>query len=340
MTIPAVMMMAASLAGGAPAGNAGCARACLAGVADTLLASIVAHDASRLPLAAGYAATENLVPSTPAMMTAWRTITAIKARRYTIDSTSQQLFVAASVAEQTGSALLYGRIALASGRIREIELYINRAQAEGGSMFDPDGMTRLPPVWQATVAPARRPSRADLLAVGRSLFDPSLTPPPADPACVIVETGRVARLTGEMQASVTQSVPTAAPSGRSARTLAKVSCEIVAHRPKDPAARVTIVDEEQGEVVSLAQIRGIVSANLMTIPPESIFLPDNYYARYLGLQTAQRAKLAPNTTELRPMPTTAAVVELARVFDGRLQGFQRFIHVTPEGAISPWVRRQ
>lgn len=327
----------AILASPAPAAGPECDRKCLAGVADRVLASIVAHDAARMPLATDYAATENLVPSTPAMMTPWRTVTAIRAHRYYIDPVTQQLFIVATAAEGRQDALLYGRIALRDRRIAELELYVNRSRGQSGLMFDPAGSTHLPSPWSKTVSAGRRASRADLIAIGKTMFDSALNAPAADPDCVVVETGKGAHLSLEMQAAVTRSSAVSSPSAGASKTVA-VSCENVAHRPNDPEARADLVDEEQSVVIGMAIVRGMVSSYLAPTPPESNFLPDGYYARYRSLQDKQRAAIDPATPILRPMAAHAAVSQIYRIYDGRIQGFQRFILVVPGGSISPWPR--
>ncbi|MGA3158852.1 MAG: hypothetical protein ABSE43_14885 [Steroidobacteraceae bacterium] len=84
------------------------ARAQLTALADKLLDSIAEHDASKLPLASSYAATENGQPAALPMMVLWRTVSSVENRFYIIDPVTHQLFLIARAREGAMDTLLFG----------------------------------------------------------------------------------------------------------------------------------------------------------------------------------------------------------------------------------------
>src|ERR1700741_661724 len=106
---PVALLLGGSLFLGelARAAPPACDRTCLKGFADKLVASIVAHDPSSLPLSATYAATENSVPAAPGMMVIWRTATAAKSHYYVIDPESAQVFLITTLSEGPNDTLLF-----------------------------------------------------------------------------------------------------------------------------------------------------------------------------------------------------------------------------------------
>jgi hypothetical protein len=167
-----------------------CTRACLQGLADKLLDSMVARDPSGLPLTQEYAATENSVPAALNMMTPWRTATAVGGRFYVIDPVSQQLFVMATLSEGPHQTLLYGRLKAHAGKIAEIELFENRSRGQGGFQYAGDIAKGMPAEWSAPVG-ARVPNRAVLLKEGRSIFNTKIKGLASSDTCVLMENGKV-----------------------------------------------------------------------------------------------------------------------------------------------------
>src|SRR5690349_10709916 len=121
LTSVAVLAALLYLSGPAVARPAACDRACLSTTADQVLASMVAHDSTSLPLAQSYKATENAVPAALSMMTLWKTTTAVRHKYYVIDPKSGQVFLVADMAEATGDVLVFGRIKMADRRIEDLE---------------------------------------------------------------------------------------------------------------------------------------------------------------------------------------------------------------------------
>jgi len=319
-----------------------CDRSCLKGFADELLASIVARDPSKLPLASTYAASENSVASSLAVMVRWRTATASKGSYYVIDPESEQVFLIATLSEGPNDTLLFGRLRIQKDLITEVELYTNRSRGQGGFQFDPDGPSHFPPAWTVAVAPERRASRAQLLEVGRSIFDTSVKAPEVSSTCVIMENGKVVAEDPEVLKSIGPT-PKHQPAekkvdlGANPDGTVPVPCGNPPDRPTDKHARTNIVDEEQGVVVSLAVVHGVVEPYLVTNPTVSAFVPNALLRPYAHMLKAQQDSGRFHAPALRQMPATAAVAELHRVFDGKLQGLHLLVNLGAPGSVSPWV---
>jgi hypothetical protein len=335
------MGSAMSMLGAAHAADP-CDRSCLQGLADQLLTSMVAHDSTSLPLARGYAATENSVASALSVMVLWRTVTAAGARYLVIDPQSGQVFVLATLSEGPNDTLLFGRLKVQDRLITEVELYSNRSRGQGGFQFDPDGPSHLPAAWTVAVAPERRASRAQLLQAGRSIFDTSLSAPEVAPNCLVMENGKVVAENPEVLKSIGPSQPDQSRAHRPDLAAnpdggVPVPCGNPPNRPTDRHARTSIIDQEQGVVVSLAVIRGVAEPYLVTQPTVSAFVPDALLAPYADMLRKQQASGKYRAPALRQMPETAAVAELHRIYDGKLQGLHLLVNLGAPGSRSPWV---
>jgi hypothetical protein len=320
-----------------------CDRACLKGFADHLLGSIVAHDTAGLPLSQAYAATENSVPSALNLMVIWRTATAAKGSYYVIDPKSGQVFLIATLSEGPNDALLFGRIRIEGRSITEVELFTNRSRGQGGFQFDADGPSHFPAAWTVSVTPQRRASRAELLEAGRSIFDTSVRAPEASSSCVVMENGKVVAenpdvlkaiggpVTDESK-KVEKKVSSVNPDGT-----VPVPCGNPPNRPTDKHARTTIIDEEQGVVVSMAVVHGVAEPYLVTNPTESAFVPKALLQPYADMLNKQQSSGRFKAAAVRPMTATAAVSEVHRVYDGKLQGLHLLVNLGAPGSKSPWV---
>ena len=323
-----------------------CDRPCLKGFADKLVASIVAHDPTNLPLSPVYAATENSVPSALGMMVIWRTATAAKSRYDVIDPESAQVFLITTISEGPNDTLLFGRLKIRGNLIAEIELYTNRSRGQGGFQFDPDGPAHFPTAWTIPIGPERRASRAQLLEAGRSIFDTSVPAPDVAPGCVIMENGKVVAENPEVLKHIgpTQNDTPKANDEKAKLALnpdgtVSVPCGNPPNRPTDKQARTTIIDEEQGVVVSLAIVSGIAEPYVITHPTESAFVPDALLQPYVDMLKKQQASGKFTDPALRQMSATAVTAELHRIYDGKLQGLHLLVNLGAPGSRSPWVTR-
>ena len=320
-----------------------CGRTCLSGVADAVLASMVAHDPAHLPLARTYAATENAVPAALGMMTLWRTATAAKSKYYIIDPESRQLFMIASIAEGPNDTLLFGRLKVEAGLLSEIELYTNHSRGQGGFQFDGDGPSHFPAAWTVALRPEQRMSRSQLLQAGRSIFDTGVTGPEASEQCVLMENGKVVAEDPEVFKAVgppsDPGAPKPKPRAPNPDGTLSIPCGSPAERPTDPAARTDIVDEEQGVVVSIATVQGIAEPYLVTNPTLSAFVPNQLLRPYADMLKKQQASGVYTAPALRPMKAGGTVAQVHRIFDGKVQGMQLLVNLGAPGLTSPWVNQ-
>jgi hypothetical protein len=324
------------LARSAAAGT--CDRGCLQGLADKLVASIVAHDVTRLPLAQTYAATEDSAPSAVGMMTLWRTVTASRDSYYVIDPVSEQVFLISTISEGSNDALLYGRMKVEANLISELELYTNRSRGQSGFQFSPAGRANFPVAWTMDIAPERRASRAELLQAGRSIFDTTVAAPAIAPGCVLMENGKVVAENAKVAQSVSPDTPGAKPTiVTNPDGTVPIPCGNPPIRPTDKHARTTIVDEQQGVVVSQAIVHGVVEPYLETNPAESAFVPYSLLAPFAAMLKEQRQSGQYHLASVRPMPATQAVAQLHRIFDGKLQGMMMLQSTGAPGSHSPWA---
>jgi hypothetical protein len=314
---------------------AACDRTCLSDAADKLLASIKAHDPGSVPLTRFYRASENGVPAALPMMTIWRTASAVDDRYYVIDPVTQQLFLMANITEGEGHALLFGRIRLVDRQITEIELYVDRSRSDGGFQFDATALAHLPVAWTDKVVPARIPGRAQLLEASRSIFDTSVDGPPGAESCRMMENGKPVAEDPEVLKVVGGGGPQlpANPDGS-----VPIPCGAPPIRPTDPHARYDIVDEQQGIVVSIGTVSGLVQPYLITHPTTSAFVPISLGQPYIDLLAAQRRTgQYDKQPEVVPMPASITVAQMHRYYDGKLQGMHLLEKLGPIGARSPWV---
>jgi hypothetical protein len=315
--------------------RAACDRACLRHEADRLLDSIVHHDPAGLPLTPVYRATENGVAAALPMMTIWQTAGAADDRFYAIDSENQQVFLLANVAEGAHRALLFGRIHRAAGGIDEVELYVDRSRSDGGFQFDATGLGHLPEAWTRPVAPARLLSRQDLLRAGRSIFDTRIDGPEPAAECRMMENGKPVAEDPRVLKVIGVGGPQLPPNPDGS---VPIPCGAPPIRPTDPDARTVIVDEQQGIVVSIATVQGLVQPYLVTDPTLSAYVPDSLGQPYRDLLAAQRKSGdLGHRPELAPTPASISVAQMHRYYDGKLQGMHLLEKLGPPGAHSPWV---
>jgi hypothetical protein len=332
-----VFTVAASATTSAADSEIACDRNCLRGLVDQLLLAMSAHDAVTVPLAREYAATENGRPAALPMMTLWRTAGVARNRFYVIDTVSSQVFLLATVGEGGTDSLLFGRVRVAARRFSEIELYVDRGRGDGGFMFDANGLTNFPPAWTLAQPADRRASRAELLQAGRSIFDVRESSPTPSAECVLMENGRIVGEDPQVLKSLMGPKVDIDKLMHNADGTVAIPCGSPPERPQDVAARTDIADTEQGIVVSIGVVPGIVQPYLAKNPTESAYVPRAMLAPYLATLKQQRESGKFTAPALRAMPGSQLVSELYRIHSGKLQGMMMLQYSMPVGAGSPWV---
>ena len=321
--------LALTCAGNAAAAGPACDRACLSGLVDQTLASMVAHDPDTLPLATSYAATENSHAAALGMMNAWRTITrAGKPSLLAIDSGRGQAYFALPVAEAGGTTALWGRIKVEGRRISEVEIFLSRSRGDHGFSFGAEQMadkfthlTRLP-------AARRKASHDELETLARAAFDPRVDMKidlAAD--CQFTEVGSLVVDPGldDEPARPGADKP--------------LGCIMPPSRPVDLKARIVVVDDETGLVVVAGLVPGIVYPYPFRGHMLSAFIPADM--KEPGLAQAawvQRKVKQGKTGLLAPTPATGETMQVLQYYDGKLQGEQINVSVSGPGMQSAWVK--
>ncbi len=95
------------------------------------------------------------------------------------------------IASNFNDTFLFGRLLERGGQIAEVELYENRSRGQGGFQYGAAGPANLPVEWGQQVDKSRRPARAQLATLARSIFDASVNSPEASVDCVLMENGKV-----------------------------------------------------------------------------------------------------------------------------------------------------
>jgi hypothetical protein len=145
-------------------GTSGCDRACLGGVMTAYLDSLVAHDASKAPLAANARFTED-ARQLAIGEGLWKTAT--KQRPFRTDFLDAATGTAAThaVLEENGApVLLAARLRVVDRRITEVETIVVRSQQEG-ALFQPDALTQPSAAMVTPPAAAQRMPRDSLAEI-------------------------------------------------------------------------------------------------------------------------------------------------------------------------------
>jgi hypothetical protein len=171
----AVLPTAASMAAPDPAlqGAVQCDRACLRQAVDQVLAAMVAHDASKAPLAPGVRYTEN-GQALSLNDGFWNTASGRgKYSHYFLDPRTDQAGFMGVVKENGDDVILAMRIALQGRQVSEIETIMGRS---GLGSTGPSGaktleaMGKPDDIWDRDIPPAERASREDVIRVSNMYF--------------------------------------------------------------------------------------------------------------------------------------------------------------------------
>ncbi len=148
-----------------PSGS--CDRSCLEGIADQYLAAMVAHDASKAPLAKNLIFTENTVklPPTEGL---WFTASGLTDYKFYIsDLREGQVAWVGIVKEHDKPVLLSLRLKVVNRKITEAESIVVRDVSEKNLA----NLKTPPPAFSETLAPSERISREEMLKIPNLYFD-------------------------------------------------------------------------------------------------------------------------------------------------------------------------
>jgi hypothetical protein len=171
MKKPLALLFAIVFAAGIPTAYAqksgSCDRACLEGIADQYLAAMVAHDASKAPLARNFIFTENTIklPPTEGL---WFTASGLgDFKFYICDLQEGQVAWTGFAKEHDKPVLLSVRLKVVNRQITEAESIVLRDVNERnlGNLKNP------PPGFAETLAPSERLSRREMLRMPDIYFE-------------------------------------------------------------------------------------------------------------------------------------------------------------------------
>jgi hypothetical protein len=148
--------------------NYDCDRACLNGFLDQLIAAMVKHDSSTLPLARDVKYTEN----GQALKIGdgfWGTASSLPTYKiYADDPQAGQAMFMGVLKENDAPVIFCLRLKVELHRITEIEALV--ARKEAGSIARPENLVTPNPIFSETVPPAERRSRQNMIAIANSYF--------------------------------------------------------------------------------------------------------------------------------------------------------------------------
>ena len=220
-----------------------CDRECLNRFADQFLASLVAHDPSKAPLAKHVTYTEDGARLEPGDGL-WATASGIGSYKlYFAEPSAGAAGIYALVQENGAAAILFARLEVVHKKITEIETLVARKQTTG--ILNTDDLTRVPPIFLETVPTADRPSRAEMAAMVGKYFDGieqgngDIVPFAKD--CVRIENG-------------IQTCPGTASSRLGALSCGEqLSTKIFTYIQSVNPRRFPVVDEERGLVLAVVR---------------------------------------------------------------------------------------
>lgn len=151
-----------------PAATAGCDYACLTGFVDRYLSALVAHDPSRLPVAARVKVTENTIPLKLGDAL-WGTISGLGTYRiYFADPQAGEVGCECTIRENGTPAILALRLKVEDQKITEVETIVRRG-AEPAQNLEKLGQPN--PVWLQPLAPSEHTPRAEMLKDANQYFE-------------------------------------------------------------------------------------------------------------------------------------------------------------------------
>jgi hypothetical protein len=148
--------------------NYDCDRACLNGFLDQLIAAMVKHDSSTLPLARDVKYTENgqVLKIGDGF---WGTASSLPTYKIYADDPQAGQAMFMGVLKENGAPVIFCvRLKVELHRIAEIEALV--ARKEAGSIARPENLVTPNPIFSEIVPPEQRRSRQNMIAIANSYF--------------------------------------------------------------------------------------------------------------------------------------------------------------------------
>jgi hypothetical protein len=146
-----------------------CDRECLIGVTEAYLAAMVAHDPTRAPVTTTARFTENTRTLKLGEGSAWTNVTGVQNYKvYIADPGAGQIALYTVLDGKERNAIYTLRMKVQDRRISEIEsVYVGIGQSGMASL---DNLKVVAPVWNEVLPPAKRRSRAEMIAITDRYF--------------------------------------------------------------------------------------------------------------------------------------------------------------------------
>jgi hypothetical protein len=159
---------AAGHAGDPPTATSACEDSCLTGFVDQYLAALVAHDPSRLPLAAHVKFTENTIPLKLGDAL-WGTISGTGTYKvYFADPQAGEVGFEGTIQENGTPAILVLRLKVVDRKITEVETIVRRGAGPATAL---EKLGHPNPVFVTPLTRSERVSRADMLKIANEYFE-------------------------------------------------------------------------------------------------------------------------------------------------------------------------
>ena len=287
-----------------------CDRACLYGLMDQYLKAMVAHDPSKVPVAAGAKFTEN-TNAMPLGAGLWKTIKSLGAYTLYAADPSQGSVVYYGTALENGQLALFAvRLKERGRKLTEIESFVIRKTTGIHGTFET--LTQPDPVWAQPLTAGERVPRAAMIHAADQYFNGieqgNGDIVPFDDACVRIENGR--------QTAPSTPAATGAMAGRPAMSARQqFNSKAFAYITEVTQRRFPVVDEENG----------IVFATVMFQHPGNVPAP-NWAA----------TGLPPDPNSLSAYPNTTEIIEAFKVRNGKLYRIFAYISLLPYRQLPGW----
>jgi hypothetical protein len=286
--------------------NYDCDRACLNGFVDDLLAAMVAHDPSRLPLGREVKYTENgqLLKIGDGF---WGTASALPTYKIYADDpqTGQVMFM--GVLQENGVPVIFcSRLKVELHQITEIEVVVSRK--EPGSLARPENLVQPNPIFSETLAPAQRRSRQNMIAIANSYFNAiekgHASYVPFDANCNRIESG--VQTTNNSQLATQPGSVLGLGCADQIKTQNFQPDTLIRDR------RFAVIDEERGLVFVLG------------------FFDHDATLRSYTLADGRTVK------QTRTAPWTWEIAELFKIQDGKIMRVEALVNPAPYGMKAGW----
>jgi len=283
-----------------------CDRACLNGFVDELLAAMVAHDPSRLPLSREVKYTENgqLLKLGDGF---WGTAGGLPTYKIYADDPQAGQAMFMGVMQENGVPVIFSvRLKVELHRISEIEVIISRK--EPGSLARPENLVTPNPIFAETVPPAQRRSRQNMIAIANSYFNAiekgHASFVPFDANCNRIESG-------------VQTTNNAALATSPDSVLGMGCADQIKTRNFQPDTlirdrRFAVIDEERGLVLVLG------------------FFDHDATLRSYTLADGRTVK------QTRTAPWTWEIAEMFKIQDGKIMRVEALVNPAPYGMKAGW----